>query len=187
MGEKLYEQFVDLLREKHPELTLDKVITDIEAAVESFGIKVKYSDMLHIKTSEEISGYARVVNGRPEIVVNALQNFPRQRFTIAHELGHILLHWEWFPGKVLPEDLVEISYRKEIYLTTDERIREIQANNFAAEFLAPLQAVVEFLLNIDKTDKEVQITEISNKFKISNLAASYRWEKAQGVLNESFG
>lgn len=184
MGEKLYEQFVDLLRKKYPALALDKVITDIEAAVEQFGIKVKYSDMLHIKSDEEVSGYAHVVNGLPEIVVNGLQSDRRQRFTIAHELGHILLHWKWLPGKRLPNELVEISYRKEVYLTEDEKQRERQADKFAAEFLAPLKKVLDFLPTIKNQDKEVEISEISEKFKISNPAAYYRWKKVKEAVNE---
>ena len=61
----LYKQFVSLLREEYPALSLRKVVEDIEDAVERFGIEVKYSDMSHIKTSREISGYVHVVNGVP--------------------------------------------------------------------------------------------------------------------------
>ena len=52
MVKNLYKQFIDLLREQYPALSLKNVIEDIEKAVESFGIEVKYSDMSHIKSSE---------------------------------------------------------------------------------------------------------------------------------------
>lgn len=186
MEKNLYEQFVSLLREKYPALSLRKVIEDIEDAVERFGIEVKYSDMSHIKASEEISGYVHVVNGVPEMVINGFQSQLRQRFTIAHELGHVLLHWQWQPGKQLPDSLVEISYRKESYSSDNDIQREKQADSFAAEFLAPLDDVVQFLEEIkgDNPDKEVQISMLSDKFKISNSSAFYRWQEAQGVIND---
>ena len=91
MNVKTYENIVDLLRKEYPALSLDSVVDNIEEAVEKFGVKVKYSDMSHIQSDEEISGYVHVVDNKPEIVVNGLQNDRRQRFTIAHELGHIAL------------------------------------------------------------------------------------------------
>lgn len=186
MEKNLYEQFVSLLRKKYPALSLKNVIEDIEKAVENFGIEVKYSDMSHINSSEEISGYVHVVDGVPEMVINGFQPKLRQRFTIAHELGHVLLHWQWQPGKQLPDSLVEISYRKESYSSDNDIQREEQADNFAAEFLAPLDDVVQFLREIkeDIPDKEVQISMISDKFNISNPSAFYRWQAAQGVLND---
>lgn len=185
MVKNLYKQFIDLLREQYPALSLKNVIEDIENAVENFGIEVKYSDMLHIKSSEEISGYVHVVDGVPEMVINGFQSELRQRFTIAHELGHVLLHWQWQPGKHLPDGLVEISYRKEFYSSVEDEQREQQADKFAAEFLAPLYDVVQFLREIkeDIPDKEVQISMISDRFNISNPSAFYRWREAQGVLN----
>lgn len=185
MVKNLYKQFVNLLRDQYPALSLKNVIEDIESAVENFGIEVKYSDMSHIKSSEEISGYVHVVDGVPEIVINGFQSKLRQRFTIAHELGHVLLHWQWQPGKHLPDGLVEISYRKESYSSVDAQQREKQADNFAAEFLAPLENVVKFLKEIreENPDKEVQISMISNEFKISNPSAFYRWQAALGELN----
>lgn len=180
---ELYEQFVNLLRQEFPVLNLKDVIKDIEGSVEQFGINIKYSDMLHINTDEEISGYVHVVDGKPEIVINGFQNKRRQRFTIAHELGHALIHWEWLPGKVLPDSLVEISYRKELYSDDAENERERQADCFAAEFLAPIGDVVDYLDKIreDVPDKEVQIGLIAQKFNISNPAAYYRWVEAQEV------
>lgn len=190
MNVKTYENIVDLLRKEYPALSLDSVVDNIEEAVEKFGVKVKYSDMSHIQSDEEISGYVHVVDNKPEIVVNGLQNDRRQRFTIAHELGHILLHWKWLPrekwiyGSELPKGLVEVSYRKENYLTEEENLRERQADNFAAEFLAPLKDVVAFLKRFDNPDREVSISRIAEKFRISKPAAFYRWKEAKEVVNE---
>ncbi|MEQ9810289.1 ImmA/IrrE family metallo-endopeptidase [Streptococcus jiangjianxini] len=184
MNTDLYKDYVNALRKEYPSLSLESTIDDIEKTIETFGITVKYSDMSHIKTDEEISGYVHVVDGKPEIVINGLQPKRRQRFTMAHELGHALIHWEWLPGKKLPSDLVEISYRREYY-STDVIQRENQADNFAAEFLAPIDDVVSYIESIqeDTIDKELQISLISDRFNISNASAYYRWVKAQRFLN----
>lgn len=184
MQTNLYQKFVTLLREQYPALSIENTIKDIEKAVETFGIEIKYSDMSHINSTEEISGYVHVVDGSPEMVINGFQSKPRQRFTIAHELGHVLLHWKWIPGKKLPENLVEISFRKETY-SPDEKEREEQADCFAAEFLSPIDDVVNFLNDIkaSNSDKKVQISMISDKYKISNPSAYYRWRDAQEGLH----
>ncbi|HHT9138865.1 MAG TPA: ImmA/IrrE family metallo-endopeptidase [Candidatus Wunengus sp. YC60] len=64
----------------------------------------------------------------------------RTRFSIAHELGHFLLHADWYKGHG-PQNLDD-------YLTFHERINqeeykylEIQANTFAGHVLVPTPAI----------------------------------------------
>ena len=59
--------------------------------------------------------------------VNGLQPVVRQRFTLAHELGHA---WCRHDGRLEPDSFATLSGR-----TTNPL--EIQANAFAAEFLVP--------------------------------------------------
>lgn len=60
-------------------------------------------------------------NGHPIIIYNSSLSYYRQRFTIAHELGHILLHSEWS----------EEEYEKY------HALAENQAHRFAASFMMP--------------------------------------------------
>lgn len=132
------------MREVYPPLIIESVVDDLESSVEQLGINVLYSDMTDLeKDGRSVSGFARVgsSSGRPEIVINGNEPFYRQRFTIAHELGHIILHWKWLPGTILDSKLAEISYRSERGYSRHEKRREFQANEFAAELLLPLELV----------------------------------------------
>src|SRR5262249_10949802 len=79
------------------------------------------------------SGFALREAGRWIIGVNTSTSPRRQRFTIAHELGHLLLH----KGKPLITDYsVLISNRDDTSsMGTDKE--EIEANGFAAAILMP--------------------------------------------------
>lgn len=84
------------IRNEHKELSFKNILEDIEKSIEEFGIKVLYSDMSTFDFPDSISGYSSINDiGVPEIVVNVRHSSGRRRFTLAHELGHILLHWGW--------------------------------------------------------------------------------------------
>lgn len=70
--------------------------------------------------SEGLDAFSTWIGGYPVIVLDSDKNAFRDRFTIAHELGHLVLH----KGCEAPtrEDL---------------KIREAQANRFASAFLLP--------------------------------------------------
>lgn len=78
------------------------------------------------------------------VVVNGTHPQARQRFTAAHELGHVRLgHTSLepvclglepdgkLPKRVMPADVVDAVYAERT------RVQEIEANEFAAELLAP--------------------------------------------------
>lgn len=173
----LYEKFTTLLKETYPILNTKNIIEDLEKAIEEFGIEIKYSDMFHIKNSPKVNGYSYIKNNKPEIVINGFLSKPQQRFTIAKQLGHILLHWKWFPDQKfqkLPESLIEISFNN----PTNIDKRDYQAMQFALEFLSPIQHVTEFLKNTKDLpqDKEFQIALIADYYKIPILQSKCRWE-----------
>jgi Zn-dependent peptidase ImmA (M78 family) len=66
--------------------------------------------------SETIDAFSAALHGRPMIVLSNKGNPMRQRFSVAHELGHLLLHPHPAPGS---------------------HVHEREANTFAAEFLMP--------------------------------------------------
>lgn len=85
------------------------VLTDM---LEERGVKVFQSQAFH---GDAFDGMAALVNGIPVIVVGSGWPGDRQRFTLAHELGHLILK-----GR----------------LATDVE-EEIAANRFAGAFLVP--------------------------------------------------
>ena len=76
-------------RELLAEFKVQSAPVPIERIVRGVGAVIEFGPL-----DGELSGMAFIKDGRPIIGVNALHAPNRQRFTIAHELGHILLHEE---------------------------------------------------------------------------------------------
>lgn len=93
--------------------------------------------------------------------VNGTQHVSRQRFTLAHEFGHVRCGHD---GALAVDTFETLSGQ-----TTDSR--EIQANAFAAEFLAPA-AGVESIVNTEPSLEDV--VRLAARFGISTIAAVYR-------------
>lgn len=110
-------------------------------------------------------GFAICRKGKYYIFYNDLCNVGRQRFTIAHELGHIVL------GHLQEGQYTMIN--REPALRDDPE--ELQANQFAARILAP--ACVLHALNVRSAE------EISRLCGISHQAAEFRLARLR-VLNQ---
>lgn len=119
------------------------------------GIKVLYFDA----PEGESDGYCLVSSGQPRIYVARDRPRERQRFTAAHELGHILL------GHAGKFDLVNREPSE-----TDNPI-EHDANVFASRLLAP--ACVLWALDAHTPD------EIADLCQISHQAATFRAQRME--------
>lgn len=115
-------------------------------------------------TGEQISGMLyQPPSGPPIIGVNSLDSPRRQRFTIAHEIGHLLLHP---PEEIHVDKGFVLAFRDD---TSGNAVdyREIEANQFAAELLMPLS-----FLGSDVRRMQIDI-ESSDDDDIERLAARY--------------
>jgi Zn-dependent peptidase ImmA (M78 family) len=93
--------------------------------------------------------------------VNGTQAAVRQRFTLAHELGHVRCGHD----EGVPVETVETVGGR----TTDSR--EIQANAFAAELLAPAAGVRAAIAQEPTLD---DVVLLAARFGISTIAALFR-------------
>ena len=122
----------------------------------------------------ETSGMLYRAGGDIVIGINGRQSKQRQRFTIAHELGHLLLH----RGRPMIIDKhVRINWRDETSsLATDQE--EIQANWFAAELLMPRAAVQSELEQLvpqyGTRDVRKLVRVMATRFDVSEQAMSIR-------------
>ena len=64
-----------------------RCVEDIPSAAERAGCEICYVDL-----PNNVSGFSLVVAGKPHIVVNRAKPSKHSKFTIAHELGHHVLH-----------------------------------------------------------------------------------------------
>lgn len=94
--------------------------------------------------------------------VNGTQAVVRQRFTLAHELGHVRCG---HAGAVAVD-----TYETLAGMTTDSR--EVQANAFAAELLAPAAGVRAAVAGREPSLDDV--VRIAARYGISAIAAVYR-------------
>lgn len=108
---------------------------------------------------EDSDGECSMLGGQPTIFVSRNKPVPRQRFTAAHELGHILL------GHVGKGKLVNREPAP-----TDNPI-EREANVFASRLLAP--ACVLWGCGVESAEDIMKLCDISRQ------AAGFRWQRLQ--------
>ncbi len=107
------------------------------------------------------------------IGVNSAHPKPRQRFTIAHELGHRALH----PGREIILDVpVRVNLRdKTSSMATD--IEEIEANAFAAALLMPEKMIRDLINRLpasERREPDDTATALADVFKVSTSAMNFR-------------
>lgn len=132
-----------------------------ERIAEAEGLRVLDIQLLGC---ENLSGaFKPDYEGMPTIFVNRTEGETRQRFTIAHELGHYALN---HPGEQLD--------RANSYQAYQYDPKETQANAFAAELLMP-DFVVDYLIkdeNIKSVETLAEMFEVSEnamRFRLKNL------------------
>lgn len=120
-----------------------------------------------VKFSGESEGVSGLYDpSQDAILVNQDDAGVRQTFTIAHELGHKVLHEEWAKSeayKVLWRDL-----RRQ----TKDRWEQ-EANAFAANLLMPRQMV--------DTYRKVPLSVLAKIFAVSEEVAGYRLKNLYGI------
>lgn len=156
-----------------PEDAARKVLNDIgwagsvpinpEHVAKCYGIDVIYDHELAYGTT---SGRCVSIDGGGRVIlVNPADSNTRQRFTIAHELGHALMH-----------DVDREHCRTERKYTLDNhRIEEVQANRFAAELLMPAEFVS------DAFNFGLPLEDLASRFGVSQTAIRIRLEELRLV------
>ncbi len=123
----------------------------------------------------DVSG---MVHCRPDgggvIGVNSEHSKTRQRFTIAHELGHLLLHAD---AEFHIDEKRPLALRDEVSSQAIDP-REIEANQFAAELLMPAALVRASVEALVETDAEVTVEdaveELARDYRVSQIAMTHR-------------
>lgn len=129
-----------------------------------------------MSADDEISGAIIRKGGQVVIAVNPAHHTNRQRFTIAHELGHFFLH-EGLEQHV--DENFRIAWRDS---NSSKAINwtEIEANRFAAELLMPTRFLERDLSSLQTINKRT-VALLAKKYIVSGEAMKIRLSQL-GIL-----
>jgi Zn-dependent peptidase ImmA (M78 family) len=139
----------------------------VDTIARTVGLDVRYAP-----TTDDVSG-ALIRDGKSAVIaVNSAQHENRQRFTIAHEIGHFILHKR--TDRHFDEDF-RIDFRNSVSSEATQR-SEIEANKFAAALLMPEAFLKRDLLRmeIDEGDADQAVQTLAVRYKVSRRAMELR-------------
>lgn len=148
-------------------VNIDKPEIDVEKIADELGCKIEYKFLISKAGTHD---YETSI-----IIVNALDPVYRQRFTIAHEIGHKVYNHKGIRNRITEDQIDTIIQNEESYLDV---LIERQANSFASKLLIPQKLLAE-VKNKLENDKEIRsdkqrIIKLAEKFNVSYIAMEYR-------------
>lgn len=133
----------------------------IGALAAELGLDVRLSSL-----SPRISGLIEPSDDQSfSIKVNKFESEERQRFTVAHEVAHFLLHRNLIKNGIVDS----IMYRSAL-----SSKHEVEANRLAADILMPYDAIEAGLKELGNVRDEATATALARKFRVSLPAMKVR-------------
>ena len=154
----------DLLMQAH----IHRPFVDVEYLLSFLGIELNKKPF-----EDDLSG--ALIRSKSHVVVAVNENDPanRQRFTIAHEIGHFYLKHD---GDFFVDQFSLNKRDKKSQLAID--FKEIEANKFAANLLMPRRMILQAINELvecpycDSTDTLIQ--KLAEIFAVSKEAMNFR-------------
>lgn len=151
-----------------------KLLNRLEAAqlpidVDKIAQQLSIEIISHKFESDDISSFLLRKPDQFIICVNERHHLNRRRFSTAHELGHFILHRD---GASYFHKDYEVYFRGYIAGSDDDlkELKEVEANQFAAELLMPLTLIRNDL----KINPPPTASELAKKYKVSEQAMTFR-------------
>ena len=159
---KINQELEDLTSEILMNNDMYKIPVDVVKIANSNDIKVFKGDL-----DKKISGAIRYnkKQNRFEILVNKNDVASRQRFTVAHELGHYFLHRDFLKDEEVHVDTI-------LYRADDEKEEEVRIREKEVDYFAGALLMNKTLL--EKLRSENTITELAEIFNVSVSAMTVR-------------
>ena len=145
-------------------LGLYRVPVDVHSVAERLGARVVYEDL-----DDDVSGLLLCENGISTIVINRQHHPNRQRFTLAHECGHLHLH----AGRGDRLWVDKTLFFRDASSSTGDHRAEIEANQFAAGLLMPRELVLSAFEEGHEVT-EADIVRLAIRFEVSERAMTVR-------------
>jgi len=160
-GEKMSNQNLqDLLK---------NIPVNVEGIIRLHGIGLNKNANL----ADGLSGEIRKIGEEDyQISTQSNEHYYRKRFTMAHELGHFLLHKDKIGNGVNDTPAYRTSEKDDLFNTNITQENETEANAFAAALLMP-KGAIEYYVGEKKSLKEMstifQVSERALEIRIKNL------------------
>lgn len=132
---------------------------DVSRVATVLGIQVVYEAM-----DDDVSGFLEQRANGWVAGINAYHHPVRQRFTLAHEIAHFVLH---------RNDQDSFSDRSFARRRDDRKPMEREADSFAAALLMPIEdvkgAVDKGLRNLNDLARHFDVSALAMRFRLENL------------------
>lgn len=145
-------------------------VTSPPVNVESIAKQLDISILKTPQTEADLSGFLVRERNKTIVGINSAHDRKRQRFTIAHELGHYCLH------RIVGVHVDRVKYRNS-RSSAGTDFEEIEANAFAAELLMPSDFIRREMKQysfIDLIGPDATVESLANKFEVSTQAMTIR-------------
>jgi Zn-dependent peptidase ImmA (M78 family) len=142
---------------------LGEVPVKLGAIAKDLGVEVKLSSL-----PLNVSGQIAKIDGRYEIKINRHESRQRQRFTLAHELAHFLLHRDIIDGMggKLTDNV--------LYRSGAAEHVEYEANRLASQIVMPETALQEAFSRYGENLSETTVELLAEQFGVSKAAMEIR-------------
>lgn len=169
------------VRRKHIRTLVERLLSsqgvksapvEVEKLALALGVEVRYEP-----ADDHLSGFLlRDLKHHGAVIgVNSKHHKNRQRFTIAHELGHFFLH----EGERVHVDRADYGFQ--VKLRNEDSSKGIdeeekEANLFAAELLMPASFLENDLTKVETLDllDEDALKNLADSYRVSTTALTFR-------------
>ena len=151
-------------------LGITEAPVNVDAVAKHLGIRI-----VSMKLDDDVSGLLITKPNMASVVIREDDPLVRQRFSIAHEIGHYFLRHQFEPGEHVHVDRGHRISQRDRQSSTGMNLKEVEANQFAACLLMPaplVRASIEELKAKELYD--AHITALATKFRVSEQAMTIR-------------
>ena len=137
------------------------------------GWKGKKITIINYPLSSRISGMCTKIDDDIVICINSLTSYGRQRYTLAHELYHVLYE----------DNLSQIVC--DMSMANDKSVSEVEADRFASYLLIPYDSLIQYSENIGVWSLS-DVIDAEQYYQVSHQAMLYRLLNDKMIGQEQF-
>lgn len=164
-------QVADLAFQMVSNAKITKAPVDVDLIAKYCNVKIEKTDL-----GGDVTGLLVAHGDFATIAYNPDQSDQRRRFTIAHELGHFVLHRDAESDTVFVDKDFIVKYRSNKMYSDLELRQEQEANTFAASLLMPKEFILDEITSpkLKNLSEQAVIPKLAQIFNVSVPAMTFR-------------